>query len=147
MKKHIDTLAISRIASCPGLFAGTMAGTIMLSLSYPESAIIGLAASVFLLPYVSSMLKTCRRASTQLRNLRNRSDCQQIAQKALSYFSFGFLVFGAMQVRLSVLPSVTHPIGTLLLPSSLLFCIVQAVFMGLMGARKILLDATRKPAS
>jgi hypothetical protein len=144
MKKHVDTLAIASIGTFPGFITGGMLGAIMLTLNYPLFAAAGMAASLFLLPFVTSALASCRQACAEL---RHRSDNRQIAQRALSYFSFGFLFFGALQVKLSVLPCLTQPIGTLLLPSSVLFCIVQALFMGFAGARKVLLDATKTSAA
>jgi hypothetical protein len=140
MKKHVDTLAIASIGTFPGLITGGMLGAIMLILNYPLFSAIGMAASLFLLPAVTSGFTNCRQTYAEL---RHRDDNGQIAHRALSYFSFGFLLFGALQVKLSVLPCVTQPMGTLLLPTAVLFCVVQALFMGFAGARKVLLDAAK----
>ncbi len=140
MKKHVDTTAIAQIGTLPGLVAAAALGAIMLALNFPPGSALGMSASLFLFPAVSSMLESCRLSYLKL---HDRSDFRQIWQRSLTYFSIGFLLFGALQVRLAVLPSLTQPFGTLLLPSAVLFSVVQALFMGLLGAKKILASATR----
>lgn len=137
MNKNIASVAIVKAGSMAVFLTASVMLAVHLSFAHPGAAALTLA-SLLLLPGVKLMLANCRVAAHKL---RHRRDVNHITRKAIAYFSFAFFFFTFLQIRLSVLPSLTQPSGTLLLPAALLFSVVQALFMGLIGVRKVLLDS------